>query len=145
MESASSKTFITQLLQLADVQLDGVRPWDIQVHQAAFYDRVLKSGALGLGEAYMAGWWDCAALDQFFDRIIRANLERKIKKNKSLLLKLFLLKMINRQTKQRALEVGKKHYDVGNELFQFMLDSKMNYTCAYWKTATTLEEAQAEK
>jgi cyclopropane-fatty-acyl-phospholipid synthase len=27
---------------------------------------------LGLGDSHVDGWWECGALDQFFDRILRA-------------------------------------------------------------------------
>ncbi|KPK58367.1 MAG: cyclopropane fatty acyl phospholipid synthase, partial [Gemmatimonas sp. SG8_38_2] len=55
---------VERLLSLADVKIDGDRPWDIQVHDEAFYARVLAEGALGLGESYMDGWWDCERLDE---------------------------------------------------------------------------------
>jgi cyclopropane-fatty-acyl-phospholipid synthase len=41
--------------------------------------------------------------------------------------------------------VGFKHYDLGNRLFEAMLDSRMNYTCGYWKNAKNLDEAQLHK
>src|SRR6185437_5849784 len=54
-------------------------------------------------------------------------------------------KLINFQNKKRSLEVGKKHYDLSHILFEKMLDSRMNYTCGYWKNAQTLEDAQLAK
>ena len=44
-----------------------------------------------------------------------------------------------------AFEVGERHYDLGNDLYQAMLDKRMNYTCGYWKDAATLDEAQEAK
>ena len=41
--------------------------------------------------------------------------------------------------------VGKEHYDVGNDLFIKMLDKRMTYSCAYWKDASTLDQAQEAK
>ncbi|MGH9757732.1 MAG: cyclopropane fatty acyl phospholipid synthase, partial [Candidatus Acidiferrales bacterium] len=59
---------------------------------------------------------------------------------------LFLKSLIfNRQTKSRAGKVGKEHYDLGNELFESMLDHRMVYTSGHWKNAATLEEAQEAK
>ena len=43
------------------------------------------------------------------------------------------------------MEVGVKHYDLGNDLFIRMLDKNMNYTCGYWRNATNLNEAQLNK
>lgn len=139
------KNFIINLSQMAGININGQQPWDIQVHNEEFYNRVVKEGALGLGESYMDAWWDCTALDEFFHRAVRAQLETKLKSNYALLLKLFLAKLFNFQTKKRALIVGKQHYDLNNLLFQCMLDSRMNYTCGYWKTAQNLEEAQLAK
>lgn len=41
-----------QILALADVQIDGSRPWDIQVHNDGFYSRVLTQGSMGLGDYF---------------------------------------------------------------------------------------------
>ena len=49
------------------------------------------------------------------------------------------------QSSAKAYEVGKRHYDLGNDLYCAMLDSRLNYTCAYWKNAKTLDEAQEAK
>ncbi|MBI5447260.1 MAG: cyclopropane fatty acyl phospholipid synthase [Gammaproteobacteria bacterium] len=143
--TGTSKTIVSELLNSVDVCVDGARPWDIQVHNEETYARILKKGALGAGESYMDGWWDCAALDQLFFRVIRADLGARLRKNTMLLLKLALLTVLNRQTKQRAWDVGKKHYDLGNDLFVAMLDSRLVYTCGYWKEAKNLEQAQLNK
>jgi cyclopropane-fatty-acyl-phospholipid synthase len=51
--------------------------------------------------------------------------------------------LFNLQSKKRAWIVGKEHYDLGNDLFSRMLDpSCMQYSCGYWKEASTLEDAQ---
>jgi len=49
------------------------------------------------------------------------------------------------QSRRRAFIIGEKHYDLGNDLFQRMLDKRMNYSCAYWKDANSLDEAQENK
>lgn len=139
------KTYAANLLKSAGVELNGTRPWDIQVHCDDFYPRVLKDGSLGLGETYMEKWWDCEKLDQFFTCIIRADLESVVTGNKWLLLKTILMKFFNAQTKRRSLEVGRKHYDLGNDLFQAMLDKRMNYTCGYWENTHNLDQAQLNK
>ena|SRR5579872_4433152 len=138
-------TYAIELLKSSGIHLNGENPWDIQIYNHNFYNHVLKYGSLGLGQSYLNRWWECKKLDQFFEKIIRADLENKIKSNKWALFKLGLLKIINLQTKIRSLEVGKKHYDLGNNLFECMLDIRMNYTCGYWKNATNLEDAQRDK
>lgn len=140
-----NKSLVVELLQSAGIQINGHQAWDIQIHNDEFYQRVLKDGSLGLGEAYMDRWWNCERIDLFIDRIVKSNLQSKIKTNKRLLLKMLIMKFVNFQTKRRSLEVGRKHYDINPQLFQAMLDSSMNYSCGYWRHATNLEEAQIDK
>jgi cyclopropane-fatty-acyl-phospholipid synthase len=132
------------LLSLADVEISGVRPWDIRVHDDRFFQRVLAQGSLGLGESYMDGWWDCDKLDEFFHRILRVDLEWKAKQRLRLV-DLLKAKLVNLQRPSRAFEIGKRHYDIGNDLYRYMLDKRMIYSCAYWKDASTLDEAQEAK
>ncbi len=145
MKQAMAKSIVTDLLNTAGVIVNGPNPWDIQIHNEQFYQRVLAHASLGLGESYMDGWWDCAAVDEFVARIVAANLESKLKKDFQLIAKIMLARILNYQTKQRAYDVGIKHYDLGNDLFSCMLDKEMNYTCGYWKNANTLDEAQLAK
>ena len=76
--SQSLRQRVDALLAEADVKIGGARPWDIQVHDEQLYARVLAEAALGLGESYMDGWWDCERLDEFFHRILAAELETKV-------------------------------------------------------------------
>ncbi len=145
MNSKSAQKVVDDLLFLAGVTPNGKEPWDPQIHNEEFYTRILNDGSLGLGESYMEGWWDCPQLDQFFDRILTADIENKVKLNQWLWPKLILLRLINHQSKKRSLIVGQKHYDLGNDLFQAMLDHRMNYTCGYWHNATDLDMAQWNK
>jgi cyclopropane-fatty-acyl-phospholipid synthase len=54
-------------------------------------------------------------------------------------------KLLNLQSLSRAFQVGEHHYDLGNDLYQLILDSRLTYSCAYWKNAKTLDEAQEAK
>lgn len=145
MKNTSAKNVIIELLKLADISINGDKPWDLQVYNENFYQRVFQQGSLGLGETYMEKWWDCQRLDEFFFRVNRAELENKIKKSKLMMLHFFIAKIFNLQTKKGAKFLAKTHYDLGNDLFQGMLDSRLNYTCGYWKNADTLEKAQLDK
>ncbi len=128
-----------------DVTLNGDEPWDIQVHNPKLYSRIMSGGAMAFGEAYMDGWWDCVALDEFMHRVLYHRLDKKFTKNFNSLLYFLNAKFKNMQTVNQSKEVAYKHYDIGNELFEKMLDSRMMYSCGYWEKATTLEEAQAAK
>ncbi len=138
-------TLIKNLFDLADIQINGNHPWDIQVKNENLYSRLLKNPSLNLGESYMAGWWDVQQLDKFFSKLLKANLDQKIRKSPQLLWQLGLNIIFNYQNKRHAFEVGEKHYDLGNNLYSAMLDSRKVYTCGYWKKATNLEEAQEAK
>jgi len=143
--AGNSKDIIQELLQQAGITVNGSNSYDIQVHDERFYDRVLSQTALGMGESYMDGWWDCEALDEFFTRILKARLDETMRGNLKILFHALKSRLFNLQAQRRAHLVGKKHYDIGNDLYRRMLDKRLNYTCAYWKNAKTLDEAQEAK
>ena len=138
------KKKIESLLAYADVTLNGDRPWDLQIHNPDTYGRALGSGTIGFGEAYMDGWWDCEAMDEFFTRVLQAEIPQKIRTLRD---KLFFLKawLVNRQSGKRSFRVGLQHYDAGNDLFERMLDKRMIYSCGYWRNADSLDNAQENK
>jgi len=145
MVAKNTKQKIKDLLKLADVRIDGDRPWDIQVHNQDFYERALAGGFLAVGESYVDGWWDCEALDQSVDKIMKAQQHLKPLLPRHLAWDAFKARIINQQRKSKAYDIGERHYDTGNELFKIMLDKRMNYSCGYWKNAKTLDEAQEAK
>ncbi|HXR97329.1 MAG TPA: cyclopropane fatty acyl phospholipid synthase [Terriglobales bacterium] len=133
-----------ELLASADITVDGDRPWDIQVHNSGFFARVQREGSLGLGESYMDGWWDCPALDQFFYHAFAASLDRARGGIRAFLLRLES-SLFNRQTPTRSVQVARRHYDVGNDLFRSMLGPRMMYTTGLWQNAESLDAAQDAK
>ncbi len=150
-ESAGGQQFdtaayrhLSALLAPADVRLDGQRPWDIRLLAPGVPERVLAQGNLGLGEAYMDGHWTCCHLDQLFDRLLRARLDRYATTWRTALHH-WRARLLNLQTERRAWQVGQRHYDLGNDFYAAMLDRRMTYTCAFWQHAHTLDEAQEHK
>jgi cyclopropane-fatty-acyl-phospholipid synthase len=144
MAKSDFQAQVESLLALADVQVGGERPWDIQVHNTRLFRWLLARGSLALGESYMDEWWDCPRLDEFFYRILLARLDTRVKPW-SLVIDAIKAKLINLQRPSRAFHIGKRHYDIGNDLFQRMLDKRLIYSCGYWENATTLDEAQEAK
>jgi len=138
---------LAELLELAGCHFNGDQPWDIQVHDPAVYRRILTHGSLGFGESYMDGEWDCAELDQLFTLLLEADIDEKLVGWARIRLFAARLKgwLRNLQAPRRAFEVGERHYDIGNDLFQAMLDPSMSYSCGYWKDAGNLEQAQQAK
>ena len=133
-----------QLLSFADIKIGGNRPWDLQVHNDDFCARLLAEGSLGLGESYMDGWWDCDRLDKFFYRILRAELDARIK-TRTEFFEVLKSKLFNLQKPSLAFQIGQRHYDIGNNLYRYMLGQRLIYSCGYWKNASTLDEAQEAK
>ena len=141
---SAARRRLQKLLAEAGVGIDGARPWDLEVHSPKFYRRVLTQGSLGLGESYVDGWWDCAALDEFFACVTRVRLERRVPSAKSKQGAAFAL-LLNMQNRMRAARVARRHYDVGIDLYRRMLDARMLYSCGYWRRAATMDEAQEAK
>ena len=142
------RKWVEGLLGLADVRVNGDRPWDMRVADGRVFGRILREGTLGLGEAYVDGWWDAPKLDEFFHKVIAADLKRKVGLSWPLVKTVIRAAFLNLQSYRRAFEIGERHYDNGNDLYQAMLDKRMTYTCGYWSgkpKAGTLDEAQEAK
>jgi cyclopropane-fatty-acyl-phospholipid synthase len=140
------RSAVEALLVRADVRIGRQRPWDIDVHDERFFGQVLTRGELGFGESYMNGDWDCDALDELSSRLFAADVDRTAVRPVDLLNGM-MARLVARQTPQRVRQQVAPHYNLGNDLFEAMLDTRhMAYTCAYWRAgATTLEEAQEAK
>lgn len=138
--------YIAEWLNKAGIHIGGDSPWDVTVHNKLLYRRWILSGSLGAGEAYMDGYWDCNALDEFTQRLFNAHLLDSVHSKTLpalwLLIKSFLSNM---GAKTKAFQVGQQHYDIGNDLYEHMLDNRMIYSCGYWKDADNLEKAQENK
>ena len=145
LNDAASETYACELLRHAGITVNGDAPHDIVVHNPQFYTRVLRDGSLGFGESYIDGWWDSAALDQTMTKVLAARLDTVVRENWLMAAHVIRAKVLNLQNVVRAFEVGEKHYDIGNDLYEAMLDKRMLYTCGYWKTATNLDDAQDDK
>ena len=139
-----AESLVRDILHLADVEVNGTRPWDIKVHDQQLYHRLLSKGVLGLGESYMDGWWDCEDLGELIFKVLNADLEHRISPL-SLLLPVFKSMIVNMQRKSKAARDVGSHYNLGNVLFQNMLDKRMTYSCGYWRDVDSLDAAQEAK
>lgn len=140
-----ARSIVEGLLQHAGIRIDGRQPWDMQVHDERLYDRVLSGGTLGLGEAWMDGWWSCTQLDEFTCRVLLAHLDQHLRISWYAVWRRLCGLLGNLQSRSRAFIVGQQHYDLGNLLYQCMLDRSMTYTCGYWAQAIDLGQAQEHK
>ena len=147
-----AKKVCSEILKLADIKINGSRPWDLKVNDERVYEKVLSHGSLGLGEAYMDGWWDVKSLDEFFYHLLSADLQKKaishlsIGTMSSLALKVVISRLFNTQSISKSKDVAELHYNLGNSFYEKMLDPEyMQYTCGYWKNAKNLQQAQINK
>jgi cyclopropane-fatty-acyl-phospholipid synthase len=136
---------IAGLLELADITVNGDRPWDIHVHDERLFRRVLRQGSMGLGESYMDGWWDCERLDEFFSRILRVYAQHPLPLDLRTIAEYILFRTLNLQTLTGARAVAEKHYNLGNDFYETMLDPYMQYSCGYFLNTTDLATAQEQK
>ncbi len=141
----SSKEVAKEILQAAGIPLNSDEPWSIHVHNEKLWDRVISQKQLGFAESYMEGWWDCDALDVMLTKLLSINVLTLLKPSPSLAFHVTRSYLFNNQTKRRAAENAKHHYNIGNELYSRMLDEEMVYSCGYWTKAETLEQAQKAK
>jgi len=133
------------LLERAGIPVGGDEPFAMRVHDERLWDRVLAQRNLGLGEAYMDGWWDCDALDQFFTRLLGSGAEAAIKPTLRVAAGVMRSQVVNAQSVRRAGRNARRHYDIGNDLYERMLGKRMVYSCGYWAEAADLDSAQESK
>lgn len=133
-------------LARADIRVDGDRPWDMRVHDRRIFRSLAMRGMTGAGESYVEGWWDSPAVDELFTRAARANLGEFVRWTPHAVGTVLRQRVFNLQSKRRAARDVRSHYDLGNDLFEKMLDRRMAYSCGYWAGgAATLDEAQEAK
>ncbi|UKJ08869.1 cyclopropane fatty acyl phospholipid synthase [Solitalea lacus] len=136
---------VKAIIERTGIIVNGTNTFDIVVNNPHFYQRVLANGSLGLGDSYVDGWWDCTRIDEFFTKLLESGVEQKAKLDWSTRLAGLEAKVLNFQNIREAARNASFHYNLGNELFTQMLDKRLTYTCAYWKSATTLDDAQEAK
>lgn len=139
------RAFYEELLATVDVRIDGARPWDLQVHDERLYTRVLLDGSLGLGDAYIDGWWDCAQLDELVSRLIELRAQKTLGLTASKQLLEWMGRLRNRQSRSRARIVAERHYDLPSDFYMSFLDPYNQYTCGYFKDTDDLDAAQEAK
>lgn len=138
---------LTPILRSAGITLNGPGPWDPQVRDTRLFDRIFTDGVIAVGESYMDGWWDTADLAEFCARAVRADLAKHFW-HIGIWMHVLRARLTNLQSRSRAFQVGEQHYDIGNDLYEKMLDPRMVYSCGYWSgmpRATDLAQAQEAK
>ncbi len=121
----------------------------ITVRDPAFYSTVAFGGSVGSGESYFMEDWDCDNLTNLV-RIFLINyevldkLDKGVSKFQGIMNK--MLHWLNRNTREGSKRNISAHYDLGNELFEVMLDKSMMYSSAiYPDKSASLESAASYK
>ena len=136
---------IRDLLEQAGITVNGPHPWDMQVHDERLYARLWREKSLGLGEAYIDGWWDCERVDEMVFRLLRSGIGDKIRGNLRYMIRAVPWFLTNLQSKARARVIADQHYDLGNDLFFSFLDPYRQYSCGYFEGTEDLNQAQLNK
>ncbi|MCU1725099.1 SAM-dependent methyltransferase [Pseudomonas sp. 5P_5.1_Bac1] len=122
---------------------------EVEITDEAAWSLVASNGSIGAGEAYIHGYWrspDLAALTRLFV----ANLEVLDALESGLARlgrpALRLLHRLNRNSRRGSRRNILAHYDLGNALFERLLDPTMMYSAAQFESPEqSLEQAQLNK
>ncbi len=121
----------------------------IDVHDDAVWGMVACNGSIGAGEAYIQGYWSSPDL-ALVTRLFVANLDVLDAMEGGLALfakpALRLLHWLNRNSRRGSQRNIRAHYDLGNDLFERLLDPTLMYSSAVFQSPTqSLEQAQLNK
>ncbi len=122
---------------------------EVQVHNARFYRRLLSGGSIGVAESFVEGDWsspDLVPLIRLFARNLPTleKLEKRLGWISYPLHKLAHLRNANTRRGSRTNIAA--HYDLGNDLYQLILDSQMQYSAGIFRHKDdSLEQAQHQK
>lgn len=142
--STEMRQAFQNLIKDTGIEINGDNPWDMKVHDPEVFRKFLSGGSLALGELYMDGCWDCDQLDELIARLFKEGLDNKVK-SMHLIFLIIKARLLNLQNRKQAKKVADVHYNLGNDLYQAMLDENMCYSCGYFKNAKNLNEAQEAK
>ncbi len=122
---------------------------DVWVRDRRFYRRIVRGGTLGAGESYVDGDWDCDDLVGLVrllvhNRAATDGLEGGAARVAGWIAQLahVVLRDNDRRGSRRNIAA---HYDLGNGLFERMLDSRMQYSSAMFEADDDLESASRRK
>lgn len=122
----------------------------VTIKDSSFYTRLLMHGALGGGQSYIQGHWECKDLTGMVELFLcnRHYIEKTGVFSKWLVIKPYHL--IQRYLRRNTLKGSRRnieaHYDIGNDLFEKFLDPTMMYSCGiFTHPQATLQQASEAK
>src|SRR5262245_6049317 len=107
------------------------------VHDPRVFERVLTFGNLGLGEAFMDGDFTVeeGRLPEVLTLLARSRLDRTLSHDPRLVATALWMRLVHARM-GRAHNV-RSHYDIGNDLFEAILDPTLTYSCGYASSVDT--------
>ncbi|WP_420337512.1 class I SAM-dependent methyltransferase [Roseibium sp.] len=132
-------------------QINGTEPGPdgvLKIHNWKFFTMAVKGGDVGVGEAFMAGYWSSPDVTTFLEifALNQASTLEALRGRPLTRLLLSLRHWLNANTKSGSKRNISAHYDLGNAFYQEWLDPSMTYSSAIFSNETnSLEQAQAEK
>lgn len=116
------------------------------IHDRRFFRRIATRGKVGVGESYTAGEWDSDDLVSLFELLLRNAGPAAHRHSRVRRLLEARPRLNTRNGFLRARQNIAYHYDLGNDLFELMLDETMTYSCAVFdRHDDRLEDAQRRK
>ncbi|QEY63747.1 class I SAM-dependent methyltransferase [Metapseudomonas lalkuanensis] len=121
----------------------------VEILDEAAWGLVASNGSIGAGEAYILGYWrspDLAAVTRLFvaNLAVLDAMEGGLVRLGRPMLR--LMHWLNRNSRRGARRNIMAHYDLGNSLFERLLDPTMMYSAAMFEShEQSLEEAQLNK
>ncbi|MET0499213.1 MAG: cyclopropane-fatty-acyl-phospholipid synthase family protein [Steroidobacteraceae bacterium] len=121
----------------------------LHVNHHQLYADAAFAGTVGAGEAYIRGLWHCddlTALVRIFilNRSVMEGMDSRWAFLSAPLRKVFHL--LNSNSREGSARNIAAHYDLGNPLYELMLDDTMAYSCGIFETAaSTLRDASIAK
>lgn len=127
----------------ADAELQAT----VTLHDPRVWRALLRS-SVGLGESYADGRWDADDLTALI-RLGARNTDKLDRLRRRLSVVTRPVQWVRRaraNSPARARRQISAHYDLGNQLFELMLDERMLYSCAVFESSqASLEAAQVAK
>jgi cyclopropane-fatty-acyl-phospholipid synthase len=120
----------------------------MKVYHFGFASRLLRSGDIGIAEAYLRGEWDTPDLTQFLYLFcVNQDWMQTMLTGKPLVRTLQIIRhWFNRNTRRQARRNIYRHYDIGNAFYSAWLDPSMTYSSALFEDGTAdLTAAQNNK
>jgi cyclopropane-fatty-acyl-phospholipid synthase len=118
----------------------------IKLQDLRAFDLILQKSDIGLGEAYMLGYWETHSIPKLIEFALknRSALQNTLRGSwyKILFYKLKHLSNVNSKTGSK--KNIHAHYDMGNDFYSLWLDESMTYSSAYWGEQETMSLNQAQ-